>query len=474
MRVILLITFALLFLSCSEKPAVVKKEAPAKAVNPRFVLVKNVKSGFLKYPHHVIIFLPPSYLEASNTNRYPVLYAHDGQNLFDPKTAFGGNEWKLDETLDRLYQKGLAREVIVVGVYNNSMRIDEYTPHPAWVRMTGATNGGLLTDYARFLVEELKPYIDSNYRTLTGPADTAVMGSSLGGLASFYLLGTRPDTFGAAFCFSSSFWWKDRAVLKDIRTMRFSSSARLYIDGGYNEEAGGVWADNRMVLSELESKGFNMSNLYYCEEMAGAHNEASWARRMPIPLQWHYGRGFAPTNFQMWSGPVPSGVGDMMFVQKTELGDNGMFRTLHNPRIIISNTALCDYNTRTGIVTVKKAGRQVIILPLPDGTAYAQVTDFMELGRNQYRCRVETASPETVDAMVLTWILEGRTNTAALTMDGGTNGTAEIILDKGKNMVYFITDGRGRRAGLGAVKARENTTVPDGRKIWKIKVADWK
>ena len=140
-------------------------------------------SAHLDHDRHVAVWLPPGY-DDDPARRYPVLYMHDGQNLFDTRLAYGGKTWGVAETVAALVDRGEIRPMIVVGAFNSVDRGYEYSP---W---HGAPR------YARFLIEELKPRIESDYRTLTGPEHTFVMGSSMGGLLSYYLVREHPDVFG--------------------------------------------------------------------------------------------------------------------------------------------------------------------------------------------------------------------------------------------------------------------------------------
>ena len=124
----------------------------------------------------LILYLPPSY-SANPDKRYPVLYMHDGQNLFDRATSFGGVEWQVDETFNKLIGEGRVQEAIVVGINNTSGRIDEYTP-----TQDPGYGGGDGDSYLDFIEQDVKPYIDANYRTQVGPRTTMMLGSSLGGL----------------------------------------------------------------------------------------------------------------------------------------------------------------------------------------------------------------------------------------------------------------------------------------------------
>ncbi|WP_428261847.1 alpha/beta hydrolase [Haliangium sp.] len=226
----------------------------------------------------ITIYLPPSYTENA-AKQYPVLYMHDGQNLFHDSEAFGGVAWEVDDTIDSLIAQGRMREVIVVAVDNDADRISEYTPVP-----DPDYGGGNGESYLDFLQFELKPFIEANYRVLTGPANTLIGGSSLGGLISFWAAWTRPQVFGTAVCMSSSFWWNDRFL---IDTVAGHTGAKvpvvLYIDAGGQNDGATNTADMR---DTLESKGYvHGADLFHWFEPSGAHNEASWEARFYVPME---------------------------------------------------------------------------------------------------------------------------------------------------------------------------------------------
>ncbi|PKL77564.1 MAG: hypothetical protein CVV27_05060, partial [Candidatus Melainabacteria bacterium HGW-Melainabacteria-1] len=147
-------------------------------------LHRQFYSRYLEFERDIIVYLPPSY-KTQPHRRYPVLYMHDGNNAMDPRTSFAGVTWEVNDTVERLVKEGLMDEIIVVGIYNTPARMYEYTwtqmvidgPHP---------QGGHGKKYARFLVKELKAFVDRSYRTLADRSNTAIMGSSLGGLINFY------------------------------------------------------------------------------------------------------------------------------------------------------------------------------------------------------------------------------------------------------------------------------------------------
>ena len=141
--------------------------------------------------HDLLVYLPPRY-KAERERRFPVLYMHDGQNLFDPETSFiRGKYWRMGETADALIEAGAIEPLIIVGIYNSGeRRIDEYTP-----LQDRRLGGGHADAYGRMLVEELKPFIDAQYRTLPGPETCGMGGSSLGGLVTLYLGLRYPGVF---------------------------------------------------------------------------------------------------------------------------------------------------------------------------------------------------------------------------------------------------------------------------------------
>jgi len=220
--------------------------------------------------HRFRVFLPPGYRE-NTLKRYPVLYMHDGNNLFLKEEAFLGNTWKTDEVLNVLDRMNAIKEVIVVGILPND-RMAEYTA-PGY------------EGYGRFLVETLKPLIDAKYRTLVGPADTAVMGSSLGGVVSFYLGWQWPEVFGKVACLSSTFGYRDDFVERVATESK--RNLRIYLDSGWPRDN---YEPTRAVRDRPLWKGYSPgSELFYLAFPEAKHNEMAWAERSPIPFQFLFG-----------------------------------------------------------------------------------------------------------------------------------------------------------------------------------------
>jgi enterochelin esterase-like enzyme len=258
-------------------------------------------------PRNVTVWLPPGY-DAADT-RYPVLYMHDGQNLFDPARANFG-EWGVDEHLARLIGTGQVRAPIVVGVWNTPLRLREYVPAdliaalPGEVRdsLLGMYGGAPLSDgYLRFLVEELKPGIDAEYRTLPGRDDTIIAGSSMGGLISLYAIMKHPQVFGAAGCLSTH-WplrlerlegdqlnqWRETVVQAWSDVIRSGlpdpATHRLYMDRG-DETLDQFYAFfQSRIDTVVTARGWTPDRFRSLVFPGAEHNEASWNQRLDAPL----------------------------------------------------------------------------------------------------------------------------------------------------------------------------------------------
>jgi predicted alpha/beta superfamily hydrolase len=240
-------------------------------------IIPGFESPQLKNARSLRIYLPPSY-EENAAKRYPVLYMHDGQNLFDAKTASYGVEWGIDETVNRLVATGAMDEVIVVGIDNTPERISEYTPccDPKY-------GGGKLDAYQAFIVDTVKPYIDKTLRTLPGKETSAIMGSSLGGIASVYIAQHHPEVFSKAGGVSSSFWWNNKAMIAKIPAR---VPVKFYIDAGTKDD--GI-EDTTTMRDALRKQGYRQdADLFFYTADGGRHNEASWAARVEKPLTWFF------------------------------------------------------------------------------------------------------------------------------------------------------------------------------------------
>jgi predicted alpha/beta superfamily hydrolase len=234
------------------------------------------------------LYLPPGY-DASD-ERYPVLYMHDGQNLFDPALSFTGVDWDVDGTMTKLIGSGQVREAIVVGISNTPLRGREYMPAKA---VAPDRRAQLLSDeYLRFIVEELKPAIDATYRTKPSREDTLVMGASMGGLISAYAVSEYPDVFGAAGGMSTH-WPADDGVVIDYLAAHLPARGahRFYFDHGTATLDAGYAPYQLRMDRVLQDAGWRPGRDWMSREFPGAeHNERAWRDRLDVPLRFLLGR----------------------------------------------------------------------------------------------------------------------------------------------------------------------------------------
>jgi predicted alpha/beta superfamily hydrolase len=239
-------------------------------------------SGLVEDHHDLIVYIPPIY-NAESERRFPVLYMQDGQNLFDPDTSFiPGNYWRMGETADALIEAGAMEPMIIVGIYNVGVkRIDEYTPV-----QDKRLGGGQADAYGRMLVEELKPFIDQQYRTLPGAENCGMGGSSLGGLVTLYLGLRYPAVFTRLAVISPSVWWRNRTILKTVAALPKKPGLRIWLDIGTKESIRAV-PDARALRDGLIKKGWQLGqDLAYLEAEGAEHTESAWADRVAPMLKF--------------------------------------------------------------------------------------------------------------------------------------------------------------------------------------------
>lgn len=300
-RMAMVVAGAIAMMGCGGAGA----QAPAEG---RVETIADMPSAHVA-PRTVTIWLPPGY--DRGRTRYPVVYMHDGQNLFDAKAANFGVEWGMDEAMGRLATLGIGRPAIIVGIASTAARYREYMPRGVYDRLPPAYaalvrdshDGAPVSDaYLRFIVEELKPRIDRAYRTMPGRADTAIMGSSMGGLVSIYALGRYPGIFGQAAALSVHWplvgakaarevpgdapaivagafaaWLQDSRVDPRVN--------RLYIDHGTATLDQYYPPFARAMEGVLAARGWRPGGDFQSRIFTGtAHDERAWSERVDIPL----------------------------------------------------------------------------------------------------------------------------------------------------------------------------------------------
>lgn len=247
--------------------------AQETAKNQRFSTF-SITSPELNTKKKIWVYLPQDYENSSK--KYPVIYMHDGQNLFDAKTSYVG-EWNVDETLDSINSK-----VIVIGIeHGGDKRIEELTPFPH-----AKYGGGKADLYLDFLINTLKPHIDKTYRTKTNAKNTAIFGSSLGGLVSFYAALKHPKVFGKVGCFSPAFWF-NRNELNELMQKTPTFKTKIYFLCGDNEGDADVVPDMQNVVKwvnsmRCECKKLNKSVIV----KGGQHNEKLWRENFKNAYLW--------------------------------------------------------------------------------------------------------------------------------------------------------------------------------------------
>ena len=262
-------------------------------------------------PRRVTVWLPSTYRPGGP--RHAVLYMHDGQNLFDTATGYGGMEWKVDETLDRLIRRGEVRPTIVVGIWNTPKRLRDYVPAKAFGhlpaeymdRVRGLYGGDPLSDaYLKFIVEELKPRIERDYRVRSDRANTAIMGSSMGALISLYAVNEYPRLFGGAGMVSTHWPMMVPAEGETLSEPDFAAvssaferylapalphpgSHRLYFDHGTETLDRHYARYQQRIDAILARRGYRRGVNWISRNFPGhKHNEISWASRLDQPLRF--------------------------------------------------------------------------------------------------------------------------------------------------------------------------------------------
>ena len=236
----------------------------------------NFRSKFLRNQRSLVVYLPPGYHEQTRRH-FPVLYLHDGQNLFDGSTAFIlGQDWHVGQTADAEIRAGRVEPLVIVGIYNvGKARIPEYTP-----TKVPRLGGGRADRYGKFLLEEVMPFLHREYRVEGGPGRTGLGGSSLGGLVSLYLGMSRSDVFGKIAALSPSVWWNQRVIHRFAESVPIYSRPRIWLDIG-TREGPRIVEDVERYRDVLLHRGWQRGRDLHYERVEGAeHNELAWAQRV--------------------------------------------------------------------------------------------------------------------------------------------------------------------------------------------------
>jgi predicted alpha/beta superfamily hydrolase len=250
------------------------------------------RSRIFKNTRFLRVWLPPDYDEPEKSGRYyPVLYLNDGQNLFESSTAFGGVEWGVDETADRMIREGIVPPMIVVGIDNTGKdRMREYMPHPSMHPMMLRVKG---RHYPDFLIKEVMPFVEHTYRVATGPHNTGLGGSSLGALIALHTAIARPGVIGRLLLESPSLWASNRQAIKESRVVRIWPE-KIFLAAGTaeagNAERSRTVVDDVRELAAIVRRAVLSENRLRMVITDGAgHTESAWAERFPEALQFLFG-----------------------------------------------------------------------------------------------------------------------------------------------------------------------------------------
>jgi predicted alpha/beta superfamily hydrolase len=239
------------------------------------------------------VWLPPGYDSGENeAKHYPAFYLNDGQNLFEAMSSFTGVEWQIDETADRMIREGVVPEMIIVGIDNAGKdRFREYMPHrsmhPMMLRVQGR-------HYPDFLMKEVMPFVEKNYRVATGPENTGLGGSSLGALIALYTVIMCPGVIGRLLIESPSLWVSSRQAIRESRSVRIWPE-RIFLgvgtaEAGNAERSRTVVDDVRELAAIMRRAVLSEKRLRLVIKEEAGHTESAWAERFPEALQFLFGQ----------------------------------------------------------------------------------------------------------------------------------------------------------------------------------------
>jgi enterochelin esterase-like enzyme len=278
----------------------------------QLIRIENFQSKFVN-PRNIDVWLPDGY---DAGNKYAVIYMHDGQMLFDSTTTWNKQEWKVDEVITKLNSEGKIKDCIVVGIFNNNeYRNAEYFPTVALDGLLEPTRGSIVKtllkdkplseNYLKFIVEELKPYIDKTFSTYSDPSNTIIMGSSMGGLISVYAFCKYPEVFGGAGCLSTHWPMIGSGLLYNRKITENTAMAfrkyllsnlprpprgKIYFDYG-SETLDSLYKPYQQLVDTIMKRaGYTTANWITKEFPGNNHSEISWSRRLNIPLEFLLGK----------------------------------------------------------------------------------------------------------------------------------------------------------------------------------------
>jgi predicted alpha/beta superfamily hydrolase len=430
--------------------------------------MSEIPSEYMNPAPQAVICLPKDY--KTSGKKYPVLYMHDGQNL---------DGWKVVEDIDQLVAAGLMGEIIVVGIYNReNLRAFDYLPDaPA---LNGIVPYGGLDEYGKFIVEELKPYIDSHYPTLSDVSNTGILGSSFGGVASYNIAGWYPDVFGCAGVMSPIL----RINLDDADTinptLNFSQNIRMYIDGGWMENSNKWW---KMIISMRAVKLWLMEqglkdgkNLLYFEDPKGSHNESCWAYRLKSAMLFFFGKYESPVaNIDVQISPKKIGIGDESSLIVEIVRQNGIHETPF-PMKITSDTPSVLFADDKGVLKGLKPGKATVTVTYGD-VKKSVVVDVMENSRDDTTVKIIVKTPVEIKGLTGNIISINETSvkdTIVFQQDTPAMWSAVVGKKKGDRIVFELVNDSGKNAYSMKGELLQKKIIFTANIESEINVKEWK
>ncbi len=404
---------------------------------------------------NIRVWLPDGYDPEDTEKKYPVFYMHDGQNLFDSYTSFAG-EWQVDEAITDMIAQGYEGS-IVVGIDNSSDRINEYTPN--WPDVDSSTADDPSGDkYAAFIVETLKPYIDSHYNVRTDKESTGIGGSSMGGLISYYIGLEYPDVFGQVLVFSPSFWLFSEDTISDvISSTDFSDTENLpkmflYVGG---ESSIAPYID--FVKNTMIDQGYPEEKINTLTDPSQTHSESAWSKYFPQAYQWLVGFESAPpiekdfyriyldTSYSQWETPyIAMWIGETNVVPMTPVEGEEYLFYYDLPKeqtefLFRANDDLSQWgDAASANVTFRPANENMVYVFDEQASDGKYMGSWQKLDqepeKDTYRVYFDVSQANWTDAYICMWI--GGENYVQMTPVEGKDGV--YFYDLPKEQVEFL------------------------------------
>ncbi len=364
---------------------------------PKNIIIPEFYSKELDNYRNIRVYLPRSY-EVDLDRRYPVLYMHDGQNIFHSDDSPLKESWNVDKTADSLVVEGKIKEIIVVGIDNNTDRFGEYCHFMPEGRTFGRKGiikcesnretRGIL--YEEFIINSLKPYIDAHFRTLEDRDNTALMGSSLGGLVTYFIGFRHPEVFSKLGVVSPAFNWADFDRVLDVQ----KEALQIWMDAGEGEA---YYVENtRRVIYNLLDKGFIQGkDIAYYQAPGAIHNEENWAKRVKLPLLFFFGTKGKPVSCELTGRNVIGLKGMEVTVNPIAQFDSGFTMTDVNGKYSVENPDIMDIEPN-GRVIPKACGMTKIQYEIDgviDTGVFTVINELSETVRIELDIKVPSNTP---------------------------------------------------------------------------------